>query len=233
MLKAKPTIFLFPFAGGNSSSYSVISNQLSCTYTVVATELPGRGSLSRYKPLEDIDSLVDYLFNTVIKPKITDEKYFLYGHSMGGLIAYLLAYKISATSIQLPKHIIISGKSHPSCKTKSPLANLDSDIFWQEITKMGGTPNNLLLHQQLKDYFEPILRQDFKLIEKYNFIKPQKRLKVPMTIMYGEQDNMSLESIYRWQEENEEKINFIGMRGSHFFIFENVKRVTDYLISIA
>lgn len=232
MSRVKPTIFMFPFAGGNSSSYNLLSTKLTHAYNVITPELPGRGNLSQYRPLEDINSLVDYLLNIVIKPHIINENYFLYGHSMGGLITYLLTCKISKNLLPLPKHVVISGKNHPSNKTNRSLATLDSDNFWQEVEKMGGTPKNLLLHKELKDYFEPILRHDFNLLEKYNFVRSEKTLKVPMTVMYGEQDNMSVESIYRWQEENEEQINFIGMNGSHFFIFENAEKITDYLISL-
>lgn len=232
MNSKKPLLILLPFAGGNAFSYRAMLEPLKSTYEVITPELPGRGNLSTTPLIDDINELVDYLFNNKIKSLDLDRGYVFYGHSMGALLVYLLSHKIKQSNFSQPIHIIISGRNAPCFKKNKIIHNLPSIEFWESLRVMGGVPQELLEHQELKEYFETIIRNDFKLVENYQYTIAQYSLNIPMTVMYGDQESMSKESIRAWQQENKQTIHFIEMQGNHFFIFKHILELTDYINSI-
>lgn len=232
MNSKKPLLILFPFAGGNALSYREMLEPLQAVYEVVTPELPGRETLSNKPLIDDINTLVDYLFMNVIEPLELDRQYIFYGHSMGALLAYLLASKIKQADLPNPIHLIISGRNAPCFRRSKFIHHLSSTEFWDSLKVMGGIPEEFLEYQELKDYFEPIIKNDFKLVENYNYTIAPYSLDVPMTVIYGDQEDMTKESVYAWQQENKQPINFIEMQGNHFFIFDHMPVLTDYLTSI-
>lgn len=232
MNSKKPLLILFPYAGGNALSYRGMLEPLQTVYEVVTPELPGRETLSNKPLIDDINTLVDYLFMNVIEPLELDRQYIFYGHSMGALLAYLLANKIKQENLPHPTHLIVSGRNAPCFRRSKFIHHLPSTEFWDSLKTMGGVPDEFLEYQELKDYFEPIIKNDFKLVENYNYTIAKYSLDMPMTVIYGDQEEMTQESVYAWQQENKQPINFIEMQGNHFFIFDHMPVITDYLTSI-
>lgn len=230
--KDKLTLILLPFAGGNAYSYRDMLSNLQTTYDVLMPELPGRGALSNQPLIDDANQLADYLINHVIKP-LASKPYIIYGHSMGGLLIYVIAQKLLQSGLTLPKHLIISGRNAPCFKRERQVHGYPSTTFWSEINAMGGLPKALLENRELQAYFEPIIRNDFKLVETYHYIKPDNIFDLPMTVFYGDQDHMTKESVEAWQQENKQPVKFIEMKGNHFFIFNHVTEITNYINSLA
>lgn len=231
--KDKPALILLPFAGGNAYSYRDMLSNLQTTYEVLLPELPGRGSLSNQPLIDDANELANYIVNQVIKPLDPARPYILYGHSMGGLMTYLVAQKVKQNNLPLPKHLIISGRNAPCFKREKQVHGYPATTFWSEIHAMGGLPKALLENRELQAYFEPIIRNDFKLVETYQYVKPDILLDLPMTVFYGDQDNMTKESVEAWQQESKQPVKFIEMKGNHFFIFNHVTEITNYINSLA
>lgn len=231
--KDKTTLILLPFAGGNAYSYRDMLSNLQTTFDVLLPELPGRGSLSNQPLIDDAHYLTDYLINQVIESLTPSKPYILYGHSMGGLLTYLITQKVLQRGLTQPKHLIVSGRNAPCFKREKQVHGYPPTTFWSEINAMGGLPKALLENRELQAYFEPIIRNDFKLVETYHYVKPESIFDLPMTVFYGDQDNMTKESVEAWQQENKQPIKFIEMKGNHFFIFNHVTEITNYINSLA
>ncbi len=213
-------LFCLPFAGGHRYSYRDYSEKSPTFLNVIALEYPGRVSRMKEPLLKDILSLVDDLFKQ-ISPNIADKPYAIYGHSMGGLIAYLLTQKLISNNYNPPVHLFITGTSGPSAESRFVKMRhlLPRDQFLQEMRELDGIPEAILQNDELLEYFEPILRADFQACETYQHVS-MPPLNIPMTVITGDKEDMTLEDIGLWQNESTKKVDFIQMPGKHFFIFE-------------
>ena len=77
-------LFCFPFAGGNSYSFSQLKAFIPKNIFFKPLELPGRGTRSKEPLLFNIHEIVDDQFK--ILKKEFNKEYALFGHSMGAKI---------------------------------------------------------------------------------------------------------------------------------------------------
>lgn len=227
----KPLIIFLPFAGGNALSYRDLNNALQEKYEIICPEILGRGSLVTEDPLENLDAIADYVFNEWIKPLDLSSSYVIYGHSMGALLGYILLKKIEANHLTLPQHLIVSGKAAPSVKPDNNWHKLPSKEFWESLNTLGGMSDEILNDDELKQYFEAILRADFKAVETYCYEKPQKPSEVPITVLYGSGEIFSEDTLDGWKNETTKEVRFIKMQGTHFFIYDHTSEIADIIDS--
>ena len=89
----KIKLFCFPYAGGSAAAYNKWRQYLDKHIELRPVELAGRGRRI-YDPLyQSIEEAVDDVYQ-LISPELAKGPYAFFGHSMGGIIAYELAYKI-------------------------------------------------------------------------------------------------------------------------------------------
>lgn len=228
MFNQEYTIFLFPFAGGSAQSFTSLTTSFEqhSFLRPIPVHYPGRGILFGERLCENIECLVDALYEEV-KNSIV-EPYVFWGHSMGGLLSYLLTRKLKKGGEKLPKHLFISACAGPSVSRNFSTEQLSSIQFWNFIKELGGCPKELLEEDELMDLFEPVLRADFKCIEQYTH-KEEEKLNVPITLLLGNQDRISLSEAKLWQEETSLPVRIRYFEGGHFFLFNHVSEITDLI----
>lgn len=222
-------IVMLPFAGGNSNSYKEIIKNIPLGIDIICPELPGRGSLSDEPLISDIESLNEVIFNKWIAKLNIEGRYIIFGHSMGAILGFLLTYKIKAAGMKLPERLIVSGREGPSFLSEDDFVHaLPSVTFWAKIKDMGGTLENILAENSLKKYFEPILRSDIRAVETYHYLH-QKPLNIPISVLYGTDENLSEEAINYWKKETTTHVDILKFDGNHFFILNHAKKIAIYL----
>jgi surfactin synthase thioesterase subunit len=176
-----------------------------------------------------IDVLVDDLYNQICK-NIDQCEYAIYGHSMGGLVGYLVARKLVADNHRFPQHLFITGAPAPSSASRSTIKrhSLSDAEFMEELKKLDGVSDELLLNKDLFRYVGPILRADFKICEdfQYGYMSP---LQVPITVITGTQEGIEMGDIRLWQKETEYTVDFIQLPGKHFFIFREPREIIEII----
>jgi len=217
-------IISFPFAGGNKYSFQIFSKNLS-HFNIV--EYPGRGMRINEKLVFDVDLLIDDLLHKVKDGIMFCEDYIIYGHSMGSLMGYLVCQKIEELGLPKPIKLVVSGRKPPSIKREKLISHLPDNLFWEEVVKMGGIPDELLNHHELIDFYTPILKADFTAIEKYIYVKKDK-LTIPIDVFYGSDEEITEEEIKGWEEETIGKVTITELEGNHFFIFSNEDFFINY-----
>ena len=98
--------------------------------------------------------------------------------------------------------------------------------FIDKLRELNGSPIEVLENDALMDFFEPIIRADFKAIETYNYKKSQP-FDVPISVFIGEDDKVSIEAAQSWQEETTMTISVRKYQGGHFFIFQNIESICN------
>jgi surfactin synthase thioesterase subunit len=220
-------IFCLPYAGGNKYSYRELSDAASSHFEFITLDYPGRVPRIKEPLISDANELVEDLFNQ-IKFKLSEDKYILYGHSMGGLLSYLLARKLIENGFKSPAHLIITGTSGPTVfeKREKKRHLLPQKEFIREMKDLDGIPAEILETEELMSFFEPILRSDFKVCETY-LHKESSPLNIPFTVITGTEEDMEDSDILLWQKESSLEIDFNKIEGKHFFVFKKKKEVLD------
>ncbi|MFH6990718.1 thioesterase II family protein [Flavobacterium collinsii] len=216
-------IIAFTFAGGSRYSFHNITKNIE---NFIVIEYPGRGTRMNEEMISDIDLLTGDLLQKVKNEISSDEDYIIYGHSMGALMGYLVCHRIEELGLPKPVKLVVSGKKPPVVKREKLFSQLPDKLFWDEVVKIGGVPDELLNYNELIEFYTPILKTDFAVIEKYQYRKKNK-LSVPIDVFYGSEESDE-DEMQEWKEESDKKVSITQMGGDHFFIFKHINFFTQY-----
>jgi surfactin synthase thioesterase subunit len=211
-------LVLLPFAGGNRYSFRKIYKDIPEYVKIVEYEYPGRGLRSREPLLESMEDLIEDLYMQLEKTVYSDD-YIIYGHSLGALAGFLLCRKLHELNAPMPLKLCLSGKVHPSFAIKKK-ASIDKDEFWNKVSELGALPKELLELEELKNYYEPILRTDFKIVEDYIY-QPGAPLPIPIDVFFGNEEieSADTEAFQYWEKESNVQTRLFKYTGNHFFLF--------------
>lgn len=173
-----------------------------------------------------VNELVDDLYDQVIPFASSNNQYAIYGHSLGGLVAYLLARKIIDNNLEPPLHLFITGAPAPAAlpRNSRKMYLLPKMEFIDEIRHLKGCPEELLCNHDMMKFIEPILRADFEASENYLY-KESSPLDLPLTVITGTTEGLEFDEIQLWQKETNAKTDFIRLPGHHFFILEQAQSI--------
>lgn len=221
-------LFCIPFAGGNRYSFLQLEKTIGSALNVIPLDYPGRGTRYGEPLLKRLDALCDDLFNQIATQ--LQEPYAIYGHSMGGLLAYLLIRKIKEERLPLPVHLFISGSRAPSMRRDTPIYHqLPRPEFIEKLRSLGGTTDEILNSQEILELYEPILRADFEAVETYEH-EYGEPFDIPVTVFNGLSDKISREQAEAWQRETTYPLILREFPGDHFFILEHTTAIASMIV---
>jgi external thioesterase TEII len=224
-------LFLLHFAGGNCYSYDFLRKMLPVNVKAFSLELPGRGKRHGENLLYNkSDAIADYILQ--IKRFRNKEPYMIYGHSMGATLG-LSVVNVLEESGDSPLALIVSGNPGPgvnkSEEVKSRYQMNDVD-FKIELKKLGGLPDEVLENDDLYNFFSPILRADFELLEKDEFYEQNIKINTHVYAIMGDEERTA-ENISNWKNYTAGNFNSKILSGNHFFIYKHPKELTDIILN--
>ncbi|NBI29786.1 thioesterase II family protein [Chengkuizengella marina] len=221
-------LFCFPYAGGSSAIYNkwkrYFNNQ---SIEIVPIELAGRGTRMGEPLYDNLNEAVEDVYKWISK-QIDSTPYALFGHSMGSKIAYELYYKLINLNHNEPEMIFFSGSSAPHSKKtdKQQVHLLPNDEFKREVLDLGGTSEEIFDNRQLAELFVPIIREDYKIVETYQYKEKQNKINCKTVVLYGLQDKY-IDIIKEWDELTDLPSTYHFINGGHFFIQENIEKTIE------
>ncbi|MEU3723187.1 alpha/beta fold hydrolase, partial [Streptomyces sp. NPDC031705] len=158
-------LFVFHHAGGSHFLYRDWPGLFPAGWDVRLLDAPGHGRLMGQPPYVDAAALADH-FLAALDSEL-DVPYALFGHSMGGLIAYELALRLSGAGRTPPAWLGMSGRGAPGhgSRRRVPRHLLADEDLRRELAALGGTPAEVLDHPGMWQMFEPVIRADLRLVE--------------------------------------------------------------------
>lgn len=219
------TLICLPFAGGTSNAFRSFTAELGPGFRCIPVELPGHGSRFGQPLLNTLDEMTEFILNEVKKP-IQAGPYAIFGHSMGGMLGYLLARRIRDHLLPPPLHLFISARRAGNITPPFYWKDLSREEFLERVGALGGIPKEILANRELMEIFEPILYNDIKALEthQHDEIAP---LLVPITVFIGEEDDIPVEDALAWCRETIGTINVKLFPGGHFFAFERTRETAE------
>lgn len=222
-------LFCLPFAGGSKRAYSNWSKLANRAVEIEAIEIKGRGERFGQDFYEDMTEAVDDIYS-LIKDQIQKDEYALYGHSMGTLLAYELYYKVIAEGHRKPAHIFFSGRQSPIVKNNMYVSStMPDDEFLAKIIALGGTHEELSQSKELMRFYLPVLKNDIRIMENYEFQQRAEKIKCDISVFIGLEDRIDGKQEIEWDDLCEQRIKFYHFMGDHFFINDHTSTIVNIM----
>lgn len=219
-MSAPPRLRLFclPHSGASASVYARWRRALPDWLQVCPLELPGRG-LRMDEPLQrDIKALAAQLAEEISDE--LDGPYALFGHSLGGLLAFELAHALSARDVPAPLALFASGTAGPARRDVSEYAVEKNDAeLIARLRQLQGTAEEALANPELMQLMLPILRADFLLCGSFSYGQ-RSPLPIPIHVFGGKQDSVRTEQLLDWQTDTCNRFSLDMFEGHHFFLVQ-------------
>lgn len=206
-----PRLVCFPHAGGAASWFQPFAQAFSGRRELVAVQYPGRQDRRSEPLLDDIRVLADR-----IAPLLTrDRPLHLFGHSMGAMIAFEVALRVS------PDHLFVSGRRAPQIVRDDRVHLRDDAGLIAEVRRLAGTNARVFDDEELVRMVLPAIRADYRAAETYRY-RPGPALSCPLTALTGDADpKASVEEVGQWRERTTGPFSLRVFSGGHFFLSDN------------
>jgi surfactin synthase thioesterase subunit len=217
---------MFPHAGGSPAAFT------KWTANKIETRIahyPGRGSRFNEPSIKRIGTLIENLL-PVIQP-LLDKPFALFGHSMGGLIAFELARGLRKRNLPQPKVLFVSACAAPHIPDPNPpIHALPDDEFLEALKKFNGVPSEILNQPEALKIFLRILRADLEAVETYRFDSGEPPLDIPIVAFGGLDDpRVSREGLEGWAKQTASGFESQFFPGDHFFINNSRKATLEFI----
>ena len=213
----EPLLFCFHHAGGNAGqlrSWAGVTKGIS----VVPVEYAGHGCRMREKFDCGICDIAKELAKEIAE-KAGDRKIFIYGHSLGSLIAYKTVKLLEMMNVEI-SGLIVAGRGAPFDKDFSCFRScMGREALLDEMRRLGGMDETFLNDKGFMDYFAPIILNDYAIHEQYEF--DNSCVCAPICAHCARNDvDTSPEQMANWAEVTNNYFEEKTFDGGHFFVLE-------------
>ncbi|WP_256366831.1 thioesterase II family protein [Acidobacterium sp. S8] len=214
---ARIRLFCFPRAGGGVSSFRRWAEDCHPEIEIALIQPPGRENRLREEPLQSMKNMAESIADSMIE--FLDKDYALFGHSLGGKVAFETARELRRRDLPGPLHIFAAASPGPAVPwAHSPVRTLGNRDLLQEIQqRYGGVPPEILEHEELCAILVPALRADMSVVETYQYAE-EPPFASPITCLCGIYDSMTPESeASEWGRQTSAEFRLHMLPGDHFF----------------
>jgi surfactin synthase thioesterase subunit len=214
---AAPPLLIFPHAGAGASSYRALSKALSEHFSVLLVQYPGRQDRAAEPPARSIaelaaGALAEYLPNSASALPLT-----LFGHSVGGAIAFEFACAAEQAGVQMAR-LVVSSVVAPSLIAAQPKHPAADDALLDQLIELGGTSGQILASREVLALSLPALKADYAAIDSYT-CPAQTRIEAPITALGGTDDPVvSSSDLYAWRGHTTGDFTVSLFPGGHFYL---------------
>lgn len=181
-------LILFPFLGGFGASFNGLVNGLRSGWDIWTANPPGHGP-STIAPIDSLDELVAHYvdeLDDVLRPGAV-----LFGHSMGGIIAYHVLAALQQDARfgpnRIPADLILSAVRAPMRLAEDLWSQASDRDLITHLIEFGALPGLIAADPDLIGLFVPAFRADYGVLEDARR-RPISKLDVRARLVLGELD---------------------------------------------
>ncbi len=215
--QARLRLFCFPYAGGGAPIFHTWSDGLPAEVEVCPVQFPGRGTRLREPPFTQLSPLVRALAQAL--SPLLDTPFAFFGHSLGALVSFELARQLRQQHSLEPVCLFISAHPAPQIpSSRPPMHTLPEREFLEKLRRLGGTPTEVLEHEELMQLVLPVLRADFAVYETYAY-SAEFPLSCPISAFGGLHDrSVNRSDLEAWRAQTHAPFSLRMLPGDHFFL---------------
>lgn len=188
------------------------------SFQLYPIEYGGHGFRYREPMARNMDELVKDVICQI--ENIESRDIFLFGHSMGGLIAWLVAQQMKKKT----KALFVSACEPPGCIDVGGYRKYQNeDVLAQYIMAYGRLSERRRNSTIFREILLPVIRNDFRLLSEYVY-EPCAPLDTPLVVFYSKEDAlMQHRKMEKWKEYGG-IVRFKQLEGNHFYLEEEKNR---------
>jgi medium-chain acyl-[acyl-carrier-protein] hydrolase len=224
--RARVRLFCLPYAGGSAAAFRNWPALVPSEVQICPLHLPGRERRYR-EPIHTHAQSLAAMLHRELTAHLGDVPFGVFGHSMGGVIAYELT-RLLVQSGTPPLHLFVSGRRAPRCPATTTMMHLLPDgEFVAMVRELDGLPDEVLRDPQLMEMLLPILRADFQLSETYRY-HDGPPLSCPVSALGGLCDpRVSRDELLAWKAQTLGEFRLRLFPGGHFFLRQAEREVVS------
>jgi surfactin synthase thioesterase subunit len=225
---ARTRLICLPHAGAGASVYRSWPGSFPKEIEVCCVQLPGRENRLAERLFSSMDPLVEAMAEALASA--FDRPFALFGHSMGGLIAYELARHLQHRYKVTPSHLFVSACRAPEVPDPIHWHLLNDPELMGELRKSRGFPAEILEHAELMQVLLPIIRADSAVTETYVY-RQAEPLRFPLTAFASEQDELiSMAAVEPWRKYTSAAFDLKLVDGHHLFIQQQAPQMIRVIL---
>jgi surfactin synthase thioesterase subunit len=180
-----------------------------------------------------MEQMIEHVFEEMKGRLRSEEPYGLFGHSLGGMLAYRLVEKLGEAGLPAPRHLFISGVLPPHATRPYIIDHTLPDIeLKNELLRLGGLTSEVLAHPDLLKLILPIIRSDLQAHNDGHSVRVKTgSVHCDMTVFYGKQDPLTEGDIGGWSLYTSKDCRVEAYDGGHFFIHDEEASLTKTIVS--
>lgn len=214
--RSRPLLFCLPYAGGGSTIYRGWQTILQDEFQVVPVCLPGREHRIDENPVFTAADV-----SAAMTERAGDQPYAVFGHSMGGRLAFESTRITQARGGPLPGLVVVSAARPPQSLPDGPLdqvSRLTDQRLVSRLRRAGSIPEQILDEPELLELFLPTLRADFAWIEE-TFATTVEPIAAPILTVSGSHDHVADPGqMSGWSQWTTATWSEVVVAGDHFFV---------------
>jgi medium-chain acyl-[acyl-carrier-protein] hydrolase len=218
-------LIAIPYAGAGTAVYRRWLEDLAhedwLDFAVV--QLPGREKRLSEPKFEDIDILLETLEGAL--SSLSNLPYVLFGYSMGALLAYEAALRLTESGAA-PRQLIVAARIPPyRVKSREVRLVLTREQLIAKILRLGSMSPSLIESDLFDNHILPNLQADFAMVDNHHRAVPQ-ILPCPLLAMAGKDDpDVSVDQMRMWSVAGGRGFELEQYDGDHFFLHSAHERV--------
>ncbi|GAA2777035.1 thioesterase II family protein [Saccharopolyspora taberi] len=208
-------LYCFPHAGGSAGEYVRWSDDLA-EAQVWGVQLPGRASRMSEPSITRMDELVERVVDGID----FGERFALFGHSLGSLVAFEVARALQRDGKPLPQRLFVSsGPPPPVPRGTERIHDLPDDAFLTRVEQLwGALPEPIKSNADLLKIALGQFRADLAVFETYEH-QPGPPLDSPITAFAGAQEALAAD-LDGWKAHTAADFESHVLPGHHFYLRE-------------
>jgi surfactin synthase thioesterase subunit len=214
------TLYCFAHAGAGVSGFAHWPAATGPGVVTVPVPLPGRGARRREPRATSREELLDALLGPLADQVADGRPYVLYGHSLGGIVAYTLARALVGRGLPAPACLAVGASPPPHTAPPRHGEDLSDERLLRFVTGLGAAPGGALAAPGSLWYRSvlPLLRDDLRLAAALR-AAVDGPLPVPVLAVGGQSDPVvgpaALDGWARWTTG---RLLRRTVPGDHFFV---------------
>ncbi len=210
-------LYCLPFAGGSATVYRDWGAILGSRYPVVPVDLPGHGRRVREPLCGSLDALAELLV-TELSEEMGSGSYAIFGHSLGGLLAFQMGHELARRRLPLPVRLFISAARSPAEPHPCLLHELSDAALVDALIRLAGDVPSIDGHRELIEFMLPVLRADLRLSETWPGPSAPP-LRVPVSLLSGANDWLAPPAqVASWRRYFDSEVAVHSYPGGHFYL---------------
>lgn len=214
----KHKVFCFHHAGGSASTYRSWMTY-DTDIDIFPIELPGKATRMTEDYIANYEELVPEIAKAINEVSC-GQKYSLYGHSMGAMIAFKTAYMLQNEYSNKPSSLVVAGRHAPVDNIKDRYQTcMEDEVLIKELKRNNGTPTEILENKEILRVIIPAIKKDYKLNESLDY--KGEIVDIPIIAHAGKEDlDASMELMERWELVTNSGFLIKEFQGNHFFLHD-------------